>query len=107
MIPDPEISKCPEHDIKSKIGIIFANEKILEEKYGKIYEINPYFYERYKEKIQTDKNECEYILFRIDIFFTEYFLAVESDKNGHTDRDLIFEEKRQKALEEKLWIYEN
>ena len=35
-------------------------------------------------------------------FFTKYFLAVESDKNGHTDRDLIFEEKRQKALEKKL-----
>ena len=74
MIPDPEISKFLEHDMKSKIGIIFANKKILEEKSAKIYEINPYFYERYKEKIQTDKNECEYILFRIDIFFTQYFL---------------------------------
>ena len=102
MILDSEISKCPEHEVKSKIGTIFVNEKILEEYSVKIYEIDPYFYEHYKEKIQTDKNECEYILFRIDIFFTEYFLAVESDKNGHTDRDLIFEEKRQKALEEKL-----
>ena len=33
---------------------------------------------------------------------TEYLLAVEIDKKGHTDRDLIFEEKRQKALEKKL-----
>ena len=32
MIPDYEISKCPEHKIKSKIGTIFVNEKILEEK---------------------------------------------------------------------------
>ena len=102
MIPDYEIPKCRLHEVKSKIGTIFVNEKILEEYSVKIYEIDPYFYEHYKEKIQTDKNECEYILFRIDIFFTEYFLAVESDKNGHTDRDLIFEEKRQKALEEKL-----
>ena len=42
------------------------------------------------------------MLFRIDIYFTKYFLAVEIDEKGHTDRDLIFEEKRQKALEKKL-----
>ena len=41
-------------------------------------------------------------MFRIDIYFTEYFLAVEIDEKGHTDRDLIFEEKRQKVLEKKL-----
>ena len=55
-----------------------------------------------EKKIQTDENGIEYILFRIDIYFTEYFLAVEIDEKGHTDRDLIFEEKRQKALEKKL-----
>ena len=53
------------------------------------------------KKIQVDNNDQEYILFRIDIYFTEYFLAVEIDEKGHTDRDLIFEEKRQKALEKK------
>ena len=53
-------------------------------------------------KKQTDENECEYILFRIDVYFTEYFLAVEIDEKGHTDRDLIFEEKRQKTFEKKL-----
>ena len=41
-------------------------------------------------------------MFRIDIYFTKYCLAVEIDEKGHTDRDLIFEEKRQKALEKKL-----
>ena len=41
-------------------------------------------------------------MFRIDIYFTKYCLAVEIDGKGHTDRDLIFEEKRQKALEKKL-----
>ena len=54
------------------------------------------------KKIQVDKNGCKYILFRIDIYFSEYFLAVEIDEKGHTDRDIIFEEKRQKALEKKL-----
>ena len=54
------------------------------------------------KKIQVDSNDQEYILFRIDIYFTEYFLAVEVDEKGHTDRDLIFEEKRQRALEKKF-----
>ena len=49
------------------------------------------------KKIQVSNNDQEYILFRIDIYFTEYFLAVEIDEKGHTDRDLICEEKRQKA----------
>ena len=32
----------------------------------------------------------------------KYCLVVEIDEKGHTDRDLIFENKRQKALEKKL-----
>ena len=102
MIPDFEISKCPEHEVKSKIGTIFVNEKILEEYSVKIYEIDPYFYEHYRKKIQTDENGSEYILFRIDIYFTEYSLAVEIDEKCHTDRDLMFEKKREEALEKTL-----
>ena len=41
-----------------------------------------------------------YILFRIDIYFSEYSLAVEIDEKGHIDRDL----KRQKALEKNLVV---
>ena len=48
------------------------------------------------KKIQVDKNGQQYILFRIDIFFTKYCLAVEIDEEGHTDRDLIFEKKKDK-----------
>ena len=54
--------------------------------------------------MQVDKNGCKYILFRIDISFSECFLAVEIDEKGHTDRDLIFEEKRQEALEKNLVV---
>ena len=93
------ISKCPEHEVKSKIGTIFVNEKMLEEYSVKNYEIDPYFSEHCRKKIQTDENWSEYILFRIDIYFTEYFLAIEIDKKGHTDRVLIFERERQKAQE--------
>ena len=49
--------------------------------------------------MQTDEKEHKYILFRIDVYFIKCFLAAEK---GHTDRDLIFEEKRQKVLEKKL-----
>ena len=45
---------------------------------------------------------CKYILFRIDVYFNKFLLAVEIDEKGHTDRDLIFEEKRQKVQEKKL-----
>ena len=41
-------------------------------------------------------------MFRIDIYFTKYCLALEIDEKGHTGRDLTFEQKRQEALEKKL-----
>ena len=41
-------------------------------------------------------------MFRTDIYFTKYCLAIEIDEKDHTDRDLIFEEKRQKVLEKTL-----
>ena len=50
MISDFEISKCPEHEVKSKLGTIFVNGKILEEYSIKIYEIDPYFYEHCRKK---------------------------------------------------------
>ena len=56
------------------------------------------FYEHYKEKIKVDKNGSEYILFRIDVYFTEYFLAVEIDEQNHEGREIIFEEKRQEII---------
>ena len=50
MITDYEIFKSIEHVVKA----MFVNEKIFEEYSVKIYEIDPYFYEHYKEKIQND-----------------------------------------------------
>ena len=68
MIPDSEIPKCPEFEVKSKIRKIFKNHNPLGEYSVWIYKIDPYFYERYEnKKIQVDNNECKYILFRIDI----------------------------------------
>ena len=56
------------------------------------------------KKIQGDENGCKYILFRADIYFSECFLAVQIDEKRHTDRDIIFEEKTQEALEKKSWL---
>ena len=51
MVPEFEISECPENEVKSKIGNIFVNKKkILEEYSVKIYKIDPYFCEHYEEK---------------------------------------------------------
>ena len=102
MIPDYKTSVSIEHKVKSKIGTIFVNKDILQEYSVRIYEIDLYFRENYKNRIQVDKNGQQYILLRIDIYFTKYCLAIEIDEKGITDRDLIFEEKRQKALEKKL-----
>ena len=73
MIPESEIPECPEHEVKSKIGSTFVNEKILEKCSVNIYEIDSYFYEHYKEKMQVDKTGSECILFRIDIYFLNIF----------------------------------
>ena len=82
------------------------NEKILEEYSVKIYEIDPYFYNHYKEKIKADKNEREYILFRIDVYFTEYVLAVEINEQNHKGRELSFEKKKKKTrgIRKKRWL---
>ena len=50
MIPDFEIPKCPEFEVKSKIGKIFKKHNPLEEYSVRIYKIDPYFYERCEKK---------------------------------------------------------
>ena len=55
MIPDSEIPKCPEFEVKSKIGKIFKNHNLLEEYSVRIYEIDPYFYEHYEKKYKLIK----------------------------------------------------
>ena len=99
MIPDYNISMSIKHKVKSKIGAIFVNKNIIEEYSVRIYEIDLYFSENYKKNIQVDKNGQQYKLFRIDIYLAKCCLGIEIDEKGHTDRDRIFEEKTQKALE--------
>ena len=93
MIPDSEILKCAGFEFKSKIGKLFLNEKILEEYSVRIYQIDPYFYEHHKEKIEVDKNGHGYILFRIDAYFTEYFSAIEIDQQN-TKAEILYLKKK-------------
>ena len=103
MIPDSEIPKCSEFEVKSKIGKILTTMNSLKNILLGFIKLILIFISTIK-KIQVDKNGCKYILFRIDVYFSEYSLAVEIDEKGHTDRDFIFEEKGQKALEKKTWF---
>ena len=64
MISDSEIPKCPEFEIKSKIGKIFKNQNPFEEYSVKIYEIDPYFYGHYEKKHKLIKMS-------VNIYFLE------------------------------------
>ena len=92
-----------EHEVKSKIGNIFVNEKNTQRICCQDLWNWSLFFEHFGKNIQVDENRRKDILFRTDVYFTEYFLLVEIDEKGHTDRDLIFEEERQEALE-KTWF---
>ena len=38
----------------------------------------------------------------MDLYFHEYKLAIEIGKNGHSDRNIDYETKRQKSIEQEL-----
>ena len=44
------------------------------------------------------------MLFRLGVYFNKFLLAVEIDEKGHTDRDLIFEEKDKKHQKKNLVV---
>ena len=91
----------PDTEVRSKINNIFRNHNPLKKYSVKIYKIDSYFYEQYEKYIQVDDNDRKYISFKSNIYFSEYSLAAEIEKNNK-DWDLSFEIKRQKALGKKL-----
>ena len=66
-MPHHQIFESIEHRVKSKIGTIFENEDTLEEKFFRIYEIDPYFSESCKKKykliIMVDNIYCLELIF--------------------------------------------
>ena len=49
--------------------------------------------------MQTQYNVLSY---RIEFYFYDYKLAIEIDENGHSDRNIDFEIKIQKVIEQEL-----
>ena len=45
------------------------------------------------------KTQYNVLSFRIDLYFNDYRLAIEINENGHSDRNIDYEIKRQKAIE--------
>ena len=67
---------------KSRIMNFFKNYNTYKDYYVKIYDgdIDFYFYAHYKEHIKADENKDKYILFKIDIYFKDYFLVVDTEE---------------------------
>ena len=51
------------------------------------------------EYMQTQYNVFSY---SIELYFHDYKLAIEIDENGHSDRNIDYEIKRQKVIEQEL-----
>lgn len=42
------------------------------------------------------------LVYRIDLYFCDYKIAIEIDENGHSDRNIGYGIERQKAIEQNL-----
>ena len=73
MIPDSEILKCPEFEVKSKIGKIFEKHNPLEEHTVKIYDVYPYFYGHYEKK-----NKNKLMKMGVNIYYLEFIFILVS-----------------------------
>ena len=67
LMPDHQIFESIKHKVKSKIGTIFVNKDILEEKSVKIYEIDPYFSDYYENKYELIKMVNN--IYRLELIF--------------------------------------
>ena len=44
--------------------------------------------------------QTQYNILRIDLYFHDYKLAIETDENSHSDRNINYKIKSQKAIEQ-------
>ena len=73
MIPDYQIPKCPEFEVKSKIGNIFKKHNPLEEYSVRIYEIDLYFYEQYEKKYKLIKMDVNTYYFELMFILMNFY----------------------------------
>ena len=59
---------------------------------------------RIMSSIEGENMQVQYNILsdRIDLYFHDYKLAIEIDENGHSDRNIDYEIKRQKSIEQEL-----
>ena len=101
IIPDSEIPKCLEFEVKSKIGKIFKKHNPLEEYSVKIYEIDPYFYEHYEKKYKLIKMGVN--IYYLELIFT-LVNVLQQQKLMKKDIliDILF--LRKKGIRKKSWL---
>ena len=68
MIPDSEIPKCSEFEVKLKIRTILKNHKFIEGYSVRIYKIDSYFYKHYEKKYQLIKMGVN--IYYLELIFT-------------------------------------
>ena len=73
MIPDSEIPNCPEFEVKSKIEKLFKKHNNIEEYSVRIYEIDPYFYERYEKKYKLAKMGVNMFYLELMLILTNFY----------------------------------
>ena len=103
MIPEPEISEYPEHEVKSKIGNIFVNKKILEEYSVKIYETDPYFYEHYGKKYKLMKMSVSMYYLEWCLFYWISLSRRNWWKRSYRQRSYFWGEKTRSTIT-KTWL---
>ena len=57
-----------------------------------------------KRSFEGENMETQYSVlgYRIDLYFHEYKIAIEIDQNGHSNRNIYNEIKRQKGIKQEL-----
>ena len=103
MIPDFEIPKCPEFEVKSKIGKIFKNHNLLEEYSVRIYKIDPYFYKHYEKKYKLIIMSTSIYYLEL-IFISVNILQQQKLMKKNIPTDILFLKKKGKKHQKKNFV---
>ena len=104
MIPDSVIPKCPEFEVKSKIGKIFKNHNLLEEYSVRIYEIDPYFYEHYEKKYKLIKMGVNIFYLELMFILINFYQQQKFMKKDILAEILFLRKKDKKHQKKKLVV---
>ena len=103
MIPDSEIPKCPEFEIKSKIGKIFKKYNPLEEYSVRIYEIDLYFQEHYDKKYKLIKMDVNTYYLELMFSLINFYQQQRLMKND-IPKEILLLRKKDKKHQKKILV---